>query len=88
MSTTTTHEDDDTMTPTPEDPAAAAALDAARRRVVSSGGERARAVRRLDEATEALRGDVVAALAAGMTESEASRVAGVTRMTIRAWAGK
>jgi transposase len=32
-----------------------------------------------------LRREVLAALAGGMTEVEAARIAGVSRMTIRAW---
>jgi hypothetical protein len=38
-----------------------------------------------DEARDALAGEVVAALDAGMTEALAAKIAGVTRMTIRAW---
>ena len=37
---------------------------------------------------DALRVAVRRAVAAGMSESEAARRAGVTRMTVRAWLGK
>lgn len=36
----------------------------------------------------ALKAGVLEALAAGMSEQEAARRAGVDRMTVRAWAGK
>jgi transposase len=36
-------------------------------------------------ARDVLRREVLAALVAGMSEVEAARVAGVSRMTIRAW---
>lgn len=38
-----------------------------------------------DQSRDKLRDEVRAALDAGMTEAEAARIAGVTRMTIRAW---
>ncbi len=40
------------------------------------------------EARDRLRQGVAVAVAAGMSESEAARQVGVTRMTIRAWLGK
>lgn len=42
----------------------------------------------LAEAREALREAVLASLAEGMPESQAARLAGVDRMTVRSWAGK
>lgn len=47
-----------------------------------------RARQRVTEATEAVRAAVVEAVAGGMSEVEAARQAGVTRMTVRAWLGK
>lgn len=41
-----------------------------------------------NEARDVLCGAVRAAVRDGMTEAEAARVAGVDRMTIRAWLGK
>lgn len=41
-----------------------------------------------DASTTALRAAVTAAVNAGMSEVEAARRAGATRMTIRAWLGK
>jgi len=38
-----------------------------------------------DQARDELRAEVRIALAAGMSEVEAHQIAGVTRMTIRAW---
>jgi len=38
-----------------------------------------------DEARDQLRQEILAALAAGMPEAQAARIAGVTRMTVRAW---
>jgi tellurite resistance protein len=43
------------------------------------------AVQDRDEARDLLRAAVLAAIAGGMSEAEAARVAGVTRMTVRAW---
>ena len=49
-------------------------------------GEKLSAARdALAEATRAAKGAAVAAMSAGMSESEAARQYGVTRMTIRAW---
>lgn len=48
----------------------------------------ARAEEGREAARDALAAAVRAAVAAGMTESEAARLAGVTRMTVRAWLGK
>lgn len=49
-------------------------------------GERLAAAREaLAEATQAARDAALAAMGAGMSESEAARQFGVTRMTIRAW---
>lgn len=49
-------------------------------------GERLKAARdALQEATNAARIAAVSAMRGGMTESEAARQYGVTRMTIRAW---
>lgn len=51
-------------------------------------GEQLAAAREaLQEATRAARTAALAAMAAGMSESEAARQYGVTRMTIRAWKG-
>lgn len=43
---------------------------------------------RAHRARTALRAAVIAAVAGGMSESEAARQAGVTRMTVRQWIGK
>ena len=43
---------------------------------------------RLEESRNELREAVRRATAAGMTEVEAARLAGVTRMTVRSWLGK
>lgn len=48
----------------------------------------AAAVVERDQARDVLCGAVRAAVRDGMTEAEAARVAGVDRMTIRAWLGK
>jgi transposase len=42
----------------------------------------------LERTTAELRAAVLAALAAGVSESAAARRAGVGRMTVRGWAGK
>ncbi|MDO5535363.1 MAG: hypothetical protein Q4F65_12020 [Propionibacteriaceae bacterium] len=44
--------------------------------------------RRLEESRDELRDAVLHALAGGVSEAEAARLSGVTRMTIRAWQGK
>ena len=49
---------------------------------------RASDMARLAQSTMSLRQAVRDAVAAGMSESEAARVAGVSRMTVRAWLGK
>ena len=43
---------------------------------------------RLQESRDELRGAVREAVKHGMTEVEAAKLAGVTRMTVRAWLGK
>ncbi len=48
--------------------------------------ERADATR--DRARQQLRQAVVDAVTAGVPEAEVARLAGVTRMTVRAWIGK
>jgi DNA-directed RNA polymerase specialized sigma24 family protein len=59
-----------------------------RTRLAIAGQVRAEAVEWSDEATSRLRKAVRDADAAGMSQSEAARVAGVSRMTVRAWLGK
>jgi transposase len=49
---------------------------------------RASDISRLTQSTASLRQAVRDAVAAGMSESEAARQAGVSRLTIRAWLGK
>lgn len=44
--------------------------------------------RRLQESRDELRDAVQQAVAAGVTEVEAARLSGVTRMTVRKWVGK
>lgn len=44
--------------------------------------------RRLQESRDELRDAVREAIKAGVTEVEAARLSGVTRMTIRKWVGK
>jgi DNA-binding transcriptional regulator YiaG len=41
-----------------------------------------------DDARSSLRDLVVRAVQLGLSESEAARLAGVTRMTVRSWCGK
>ena len=50
--------------------------------------ERAYHKREMGCAADQLRDAVRGAIAAGMTEVEAAKLAGVTRMTVRAWLGK
>lgn len=52
------------------------------------GDTHAANVRRMKESRDELRDAVREAVKAGMTEVEAAKLAGVTRMTIRAWLGK
>lgn len=47
-----------------------------------------KAAERLTNDRNALRAVVLAAIAAGMSEAEAAKVTGLSRMTIRAWQGK
>lgn len=53
--------------------------------MMPEGEELAAAREALAEATRAARLAALASMDAGMTESEAARQYGVTRMTIRAW---
>lgn len=53
--------------------------------MMPEGEQLAAAREALQEATRAARAAAIAAMAAGMSESEAARQYGVTRMTIRAW---
>jgi len=48
----------------------------------------ARAEEGREAARDALAAACAAAVAAGVSESETARLAGVTRMTVRAWLGK
>ena len=57
-------------------------------RLRSLAKERAELLGDLDEITTELRGEVAAAIADGMSEVEAARLAGVSRPTVRAWLGK
>lgn len=52
------------------------------------GRARDDARRAFDEATATLRAGVLRALEDGRAEAEVARAAGVTRMTVRSWAGK
>lgn len=54
-------------------------------RIAPEGERLAQAREALREATQAARTAAIAAMVAGMSESEAARQYGVTRMTIRAW---
>lgn len=53
--------------------------------MMPEGEQLAAAREALHEATRAARTAAIAAMGAGMSESEAARQYGVTRMTIRAW---
>jgi hypothetical protein len=53
-----------------------------------AAARRGQAIEQLAAATEELRRLVVQAVAAGITEVAAARLAQVDRMTIRAWLGK
>lgn len=53
--------------------------------MMPEGEQLAQAREALQEATRAARTAAIAAMGAGMSESEAARQYGVTRMTIRAW---
>ena len=56
--------------------------------IFTAARERGYAVKELEQSTAVLREAVRDAVADGMSESEAARVAGVSRMTVRAWLGK
>lgn len=62
--------------------------DGTRARLTALAENRREALGRADEATVTLRDAVAEAVADGMTEVDAAKLAGVTRMTIRAWLGK
>lgn len=63
-------------------------LDSYRASVSALGAKRRAAVIRLELTTDILRKCVVAAVAAGMSENEAAKLAGVTRQAVRSWRGK
>lgn len=52
------------------------------------GDTHAANVRRMRESREELRDAVLHAVEAGMSESEAGRLAQVSRLTVRSWLGK
>lgn len=59
------------------------------RQQIDKDGAALRAARtRVTNTTEILRSRVVRAVEAGMSEKEASEIAGVTRDTVRRWLGK
>jgi DNA-directed RNA polymerase specialized sigma24 family protein len=57
-------------------------------RIAGTASARQSALDLVAEHTDRLRKAVVAAVKDGMSESEAARLAGVTRMTVRSWLGK
>ena len=63
-------------------------LQGERDRLQALAAARLYALGRDDDATVVLRDAVHEAIAAGMPEVEAARLAGVTRTTARAWLGK
>jgi len=69
-------------------PDMAVSLDEYRAQIDNCGTELAAARRRVELTAHVLRLRVLRAIAAGMTESEAARLAGVRRQTVRDWAGK
>lgn len=56
--------------------------------LIARAGEYKRAADKLAYEKVALRYAVIDAVADGMSEVEAARLAGVSRMTVRAWLGK
>jgi len=69
-------------------PDMAVSLDEYRDGISKRGTELAVARRRVELTADVLRVLVLRAVAAGMTESEAARLAGVRRQTVRDWSGK
>lgn len=63
-------------------------LNAARECMKRLAAERALVMAREEEVREALRTAVRDATAAGMTETEAAKLCGVSRVTVRTWIGK
>lgn len=59
-----------------------------RDRLQELGRDLSDAVRARDLASENLRVTVLDALASGVSENEAAKLAGITRDTVRRWAGK
>ena len=68
--------------------AAADRLDTAVENLRTLAAQREQLTRQLEHTTEALRAACADATAAGISEAETARLAGVTRMTVRAWLGK
>ena len=64
------------------------ASDDVRRGLERAGRHAARAKAARDAAFEELAAKVREAIAAGLTEVDAARLAGVDRMTVRRWVGK
>ena len=60
----------------------------ARRCLIASADAYARAQATAKAARDELRREVRHVVAAGMSESEAARLAGVSRLTVRSWLGK
>jgi hypothetical protein len=63
-------------------------LDDFRASLETRAGRVRRAADKLDHEKAALRAVVLDALAAGLTEVETAEITGLSRMTVRAWAGK
>lgn len=59
-----------------------------RKMLIDGGANLALARARVDNWVEVMAGRVRAAVALGVSESEAAKLAGVTRMTVRSWLGK
>ena len=65
-----------------------AQLDEARDCLAAIAAEHAKAMTQEAEIRETLRTAVRDAIAAGMTETEAARISGMSRVTVRTWIGK
>lgn len=71
-----------------QDPGRVVYMTDSRQDVKKTGARFARKRQERDEARDALRAAVVAAVADGVSEVEVSELAGVDRMTVRSWLGK
>jgi DNA invertase Pin-like site-specific DNA recombinase len=76
------------MTTNQPEPLIPVNLDEYRQAIDKAGTQMAAARTRLTNTTEVLRSRVVKAIELGMSESEAARLAGVRRQTVREWLGK